>query len=247
MAYTTIYIILTVIALFLIRIIWLARQNQAYAFFRVHREDARRDLVGAIIILAMVLGLMGATFYIQRVLSAPSETPQAAAPPSEIAANTPTPPPPTVQPTLSPTPSPTPQPTATAAATATPTATPPPPPPSPTVAPPSPTPNLAQGQPPQCANAGSVITRPGNGARVNGLVEFNGTAAIENFDYYKFELRLPNGQWAYLSHYPAAVNQGVLGFWNSDTVAPGEYDLRLVVVNSIGNYPEPCMVRLVVE
>jgi len=197
MAFTTIYIILTVIAAFLIRIIWLARQNQAYAFFSMHREDARRDLIGASIILMMVLGLMAATFYIQQVLSAPPETPPAATPAPEIAANTPTPrPSPTTRPTLPPTASPTPQPTATAVATATPTA-PPPPPPSPPLPLPSPTPNPALGQPPQCANSASAISTPGNGARVNGMVQITGTAFIDDFDYYKFELRLPNGDWAF--------------------------------------------------
>jgi hypothetical protein len=30
-------------------------------------------------------------------------------------------------------------------------------------------------------------------------------------------------------------------------VAPGEYEFRLVVVDAIGNFPEPCVVRLNVQ
>ncbi len=68
------------------------------------------------------------------------------------------------------------------------------------------------------------------------------------FDYYKFELRFSGGEiWNYVQHYTQPVTDGVLGTWNSDTVPPGEYEFRLVVVNLTGNYPEPCVIRLVVE
>jgi hypothetical protein len=56
-----------------------------------------------------------------------------------------------------------------------------------------------------------------------------------------------NEEWSFIERYNNAVQGGVLGSWNSDTVAPGEYEFRLVVVDNIGNFPEPCVVRLLVQ
>jgi hypothetical protein len=41
--------------------------------------------------------------------------------------------------------------------------------------------------------------------------------------------------------------EGVLGSWNSDTVPPGEYEFRVVVVDLTGNFPDPCAIRLLVQ
>ena len=105
------------------------------------------------------------------------------------------------------------------------------------------------GQTPTCPHPGSVITQPGNGARAVGVIQVSGVAFIENFDYYKFEFRVPgNEEWSFIERYNNPVpNGGVLGSWNSDTVVPGEYEFRLVVVDSTGNFPEPCVVRLIVQ
>jgi hypothetical protein len=102
------------------------------------------------------------------------------------------------------------------------------------------------GQRPNCP-AGNQIVQPGNGALVSGMVQIYGSANGEEFSYYKFEFRVPNGDWAFIQNYSVPVVDGVLGFWNSDTVPPGEYEFRLLVVDSTGNYPEPCVVRLIVQ
>ena len=80
------------------------------------------------------------------------------------------------------------------------------------------------------------------------MVQVSGAASIDDFDYYKFEFRVPGDvSWSFIQRYDNAVMGGVLGAWNSDTVAPGEYEFRLVVVDNIGNYPEPCVIRLIVQ
>jgi hypothetical protein len=80
------------------------------------------------------------------------------------------------------------------------------------------------------------------------VIQVTGVANIDNFDYYKFEFRVPNTEaWNFVTRYDAPVPGGVLGSWNTDTASPGEYEFRLVVVDSIGNFPEPCLVRLIVE
>jgi hypothetical protein len=82
---------------------------------------------------------------------------------------------------------------------------------------------------------------------VSGVIQVSGAATLDDFDYYKFEFRVPGKEWSFIQRYDNPVPGGVLGSWNTDTAAPGEYEFRLVVVDSIGNYPEPCVVRLVVE
>jgi hypothetical protein len=83
---------------------------------------------------------------------------------------------------------------------------------------------------------------------VTGVIQIRGAASVENFNYYKFEFRVPPaGEWSFITSYSHSVADGVLGEWNTDTVPPGEYDLRLVVVDGTGNFPEPCVTRLVVR
>jgi hypothetical protein len=80
------------------------------------------------------------------------------------------------------------------------------------------------------------------------MVQVMGAATVDNFDYYKFEFRVPgNDEWVFISRFDNAVPEGVLGFWNSDTVPPGNYEFRLVVVDGTGNFPEPCVVGLGVK
>ena len=91
------------------------------------------------------------------------------------------------------------------------------------------------------------ITQPGNGARVSGVIQVSGAATVDNFDYYKFEFRPSGGDWSFIQRYDNAVLGGVLGSWNTGTASAGEYEFRLVVVDNIGNYPEPCTIRLIVQ
>ena len=80
------------------------------------------------------------------------------------------------------------------------------------------------------------------------MVQVRGAAATDNFEYYKFEFRLPGSpDWSFITRFDNSVSDGVLGSWNSDTVQPGEYEFRLVVVDQTGNFPEPCTIRLIVQ
>lgn len=227
------YIGLGFVALLFLRLIWLAHRDYGRSIFTLEREKATTQMTRAFMGLLVVIGLMIGVYYLSMV------TPTIL-PPSQ---SSPTPTTPLILPDT-PTPYPlptTPAPTATTVPTPTPlfvaeeTPTPPPPPPD-------------TGQPANCPHPGSTITQPGNGAQVAGVIEIRGSASIEQFDYYKFEFRVPGqNEWSFIERYNNAVDSGVLGSWNSDTVPPGEYQFRLVVVDQMGNYPEPCVIRLVVQ
>jgi hypothetical protein len=228
---TWIYAGLGLVALFFIRLIWIARRDRIRSIFTLERENANARMTRYFIGLMIVFGLMMGVYYVSSITPTIVPPPQETPTPTPIIAlpSTPTPPP------LLPTPSSTPTPLS-------------PPTLEVVVDTPTPPPNLSSGAPPGCPVPGSQIFQPGNGAEVQGVIQVSGAANIDNFDYYKFEFRVPpSGEWSFIARYDNPVPEGVLGTWNTDTVSPGEYDFRLVVVDTIGNFPEPCVIRLIVQ
>lgn len=238
---TWLYIGLGLLGLFFLRVMWLARKDRTRSIFTLERENASvrltRAFAGFMIVLAGMLGV----YYLSLVTPTIVPPPPATATPTPILALPPTPTPPPLLPT--PTQTPTVLPTPTPVGLAINNNSTPLPPQQPT-----PNPVSSGGQPPNCANSMARITQPGNNAQVAGVVQIMGSAAIDNFQYYKFEFRDPvSGEWVFISRFDNTVPSGVLGPWNSDTLPPGEYDFRLVVVDNTGNFPEPCIVRLRVQ
>ena len=78
-------------------------------------------------------------------------------------------------------------------------------------------------------------------AQLSGVVEVKGRANLDDFWYYKIEFRGGGlDEWHYITGAKTAVDDGVLGTWNTWTVGNGTYLFRLVVVDDMGNYPPPC-------
>lgn len=232
---TWLYIGLGLVALFFFRAIWIARRDRIRSIFTLERENATarmtRHFIGLMITLGLILGVYYLNIITPTIVPPPQDTPT----PTPILALPPTATPPPLLPTSTITP--TPLPLATVAIDQ-PLLTPTPTPPVEVVSP---------GQAPACPDPAARITQPGNGAQVSGVIQISGAANVENFDYYKFEFRVPGGEWSFVERHDAPVAGGVLGSWNTGTVPPGEYDLRLIVVDISGNYPEPCTVRLIVQ
>lgn len=236
------YIGLGLLGLFFLRVMWLARKDRTRSIFTLERENASvrltRAFAGFMIVLAGMLGVYYLSLVTPTIVPPPPDTPT----PTPILALPPTPTPPPLLPTPTQTPTVLPTPTPVDLAIDSNSNT-PVPPDQPTRAP-----VISAGQPPSCGNATARITQPGNNAQVTGVVQIVGSAAIDNFQYYKFEFRDPTtGQWVFISRFDNTVPSGVLGSWNSDTLPPGEYDFRLVVVDNTGNFPDPCIVRLRVQ
>ncbi|MEM7346700.1 MAG: hypothetical protein AAF485_20850 [Chloroflexota bacterium] len=227
---TWLYIGLGLVALFFVRLIWVARKDKTRSIFALEREQANsritRAFIGLMIIFAVMLGIYYLSIITPTIVPPAQNTPT----PTPIISLPPTATPPQLLPTSTLTPTPLPTPTLFAQETET------------------PTPEVIAAPPPNCPIPGARITQPGNGARVNGIVQIDGAATSDTFDYYKFEFRVPGSpNWSFVERYDNAVAGGALGLWNSDTVPPGEYEFRLLVVDTVGNYPEPCVVRLIVE
>jgi hypothetical protein len=101
-----------------------------------------------------------------------------------------------------------------------------------------------------CTSAGTQIISPGNGDQLWGVVEVRGTASLPDFSFYKFEIQWPDSdEWVTVQSFDIPVVGGVLGYWDTTPLAqePGAYKFRLVVVDSTGNYPEPCVINVALE
>jgi hypothetical protein len=99
---------------------------------------------------------------------------------------------------------------------------------------------------PACANAQARISAPGEGSRLSGAAQIVGTAAIDRFSFYKLEIGIGRDpqSWSVVGDlHRAPVTDGLLGTLDTDALPPGDYTIRLVVVDATGNFPEPCLLH----
>ncbi len=102
-----------------------------------------------------------------------------------------------------------------------------------------------------CTNPDSIITSPRVGAVLSGLVAFYGTARVPDFSFYKLEIRREGASTSsgFVTFYTGTeqIQHGVLATLDTLAWADGEYWIRLVVVDSTGNYPERCAILYVFD
>jgi hypothetical protein len=94
--------------------------------------------------------------------------------------------------------------------------------------------------------AGQVqITIPSNGEEVKGVIPVVGTANIPNFGFYKFEIKRPDETtWLTIQAGNIPISEGKLGDWDTSRLAPGDYQLALVVVDNQAESSPPCVVQV---
>ena len=97
-----------------------------------------------------------------------------------------------------------------------------------------------------CDNPQATLTAPKSGERIAGSYEVRGTANIDNFAFYKFEISGAGtgGQWLSLGVGITPTIDSPLGRFDSGAREPGEYAFRLVVLDNAGHYPPPCVVPI---
>lgn len=94
-----------------------------------------------------------------------------------------------------------------------------------------------------CIPGQIIITFPAAGDEIKGAIELTGTVNIPNFGFYKYEVApLGSDTWATIAAGRAAVIEGSLGRWDTTALTPGDYQLRLVVVDNQGTTLSPCIV-----
>jgi hypothetical protein len=237
-----VYGVCALIALWYLRASLLARRDRRYAVFSLEREAALNRTYGAWTVAIVLLVVIGAIYFLSTVVS------DAVAPLVE-AASTPTPP---AQQVVQVTPQPTlPLPETVVLEKPTPTRA-PTPRPKPTQAQPTvPAPTAAAPalQAPSCPDPRAIITAPGINQRVSGMVPIIGTAASDKFQYYKLEFGagINPGVWSYFAGGEKPVRGGQIGTLNSGLLAPGPYTIRVVVVDTTGNYAPPCQTVVIIN
>lgn len=239
-----IYAICGLVALFQIYRLWNVRGERRQAVFSLEREKAVREFQNIFSIAMLLLIVMGATYFTSTTLA------EAVAPfVAEALAPNPTP-------AIIPTPTNTPLPaTATPAITAT-------APPSTTLEPtpveqilqstvaptatPQPAPPIAA---PSCPDSRSVISSPGNGQAISGIVTIAGTATHEQFQFYKVEYAPAGSEgFNYLDGGNNPIINGALLSFDTTALANGAWTLRLVVVDQTGNFVDPpCQVTVQIQ
>jgi len=128
---------------------------------------------------------------------------------------------------------------------------PPPPTDTPTPLPPPPTDTpVPVVQAPACPDGRALIFQPGVNQVVSGFVPVIGSATHDQFDYYKLEFAPganAEGGFVYFDGTAVQISGGVLGNFNSPGVPNGVYTIRLIVVDTTGNFPPPCSVTVTVQ
>jgi hypothetical protein len=90
-----------------------------------------------------------------------------------------------------------------------------------------------------------IITSPKTGTQISGKVDLLGTVNIPNLGFYKYEVApLNTNTWATISAGRAEVNNGSLGLWDTTSLTPGDYELRLVATDNQGNALPPCIISI---
>ena len=208
-----------------------AHREKSRAIFTLEREAASSTRLRSILMVFVVLALAGAVYFTATFLEPNLDLQtENEATPTVLLQPTPSPTPGTPTATPSPLPTRTPRPTQTPQTPET-----------------TPTPTPKPVVLPDCPNPQARLTNPTVNAVLKGAVEIRGSANIDDFDYYKFEVRSEGIlEWSFLQSFPDPVADGFLGVWDTSTLPAGNYWFRLVVVKKDGNY-HSCEVEVTVE
>ncbi len=94
----------------------------------------------------------------------------------------------------------------------------------------------------------SISASPESGSTIRDVINIIGTANTQNFGFYKYETAPVNDPtWLTIQAGNTIVTNDVLGPWDTTRLSPGEYYLRLVVVDNAGESLPPCTVQVRVE
>jgi len=96
-----------------------------------------------------------------------------------------------------------------------------------------------------CVPGQIMLTDPVDRSEISGVIIIEGTADVQNFGFYKYEVARPGETvWQTIQAGRDIKQQSELGQWDTRTMAPGDYMLRLVIVDNQGESLEPCVIRV---
>jgi hypothetical protein len=92
------------------------------------------------------------------------------------------------------------------------------------------------------------LISPVNGAHISGSITIEGSASLPNFGFYTLQIAYPgDADWVPIQVGQHAVVNAELGIWDTSTLNPGAYMLRLEVTDNVGNALPACAIQVTVE
>lgn len=99
-----------------------------------------------------------------------------------------------------------------------------------------------------CVPGQLMITSPQPGEEIGGKTTLTGVINLPNFGYYKYEFALRGSeQWTTIGagnviNPDKKPDDWDLGAWDPTVLVPGDYEIRLIVTDNLGNVLPPCVV-----
>jgi hypothetical protein len=90
---------------------------------------------------------------------------------------------------------------------------------------------------------------PLSGETIKGKVELKGTVNVTDLGFYKYEFKSANDpSWTTIAGGSMPVIEGALGgLWQTENLTPGEYLLRLVVLDNRNDPFPPCIIPVTIK
>lgn len=103
--------------------------------------------------------------------------------------------------------------------------------------------------PAACLPTSINISEPQSGDTIRGAVEVVGTASVDNFGFYKFEVaRADEELWLTIQAGRSIVRDDVLvENWDTSRLPPGDYVLQLVITDRQGDEFPPCRIPVRID
>lgn len=104
---------------------------------------------------------------------------------------------------------------------------------------------LATAETGECIPGQIEWLEPFDGAQISEIVSLKGNVNIADFGFYKYEYSQPGSStWSTIAAGNQPIVDGELGVWNTTQMTPGDYLLRLVVVNSQNQTLPGCVISV---
>lgn len=96
-----------------------------------------------------------------------------------------------------------------------------------------------------CIAGQIAISIPNNGDEISGIVAVIGTANIPNFGFYRFEFKRPDETvWSTIAAGNQPKQEDRLVDWDTTRLAPGDYQLGMVMVDNQGRSSPACIIQV---
>lgn len=106
-------------------------------------------------------------------------------------------------------------------------------------------PTLSSINPGQCIPNQIEWISPVDGETIKGSYELFGTVNVGNFGFYKYEYSTVGSEnWITIAGNDQQIIKESIGSWNTSTLTPGDYILRLIVYDNANNEYPSCTVQV---